>query len=317
MARSLKNYLLIAAKGLAMGAADVVPGVSGGTIAFITGIYEELIDSINQVNLASLKVLQKDGIAAFWTHVNGWFLLSLLSGIGISIASLAKLITHLLENHPTHIWSFFFGLVFASIFFVGKQVKKWNAGTALMFVLGAAIAYYITILPASQSNDAYWYIFLSGMIAICAMILPGISGSFILLLMGAYETVLNAIHERNIVIIAVFGSGAIVGLLSFARLLKFMFHKYHDLTIAVLSGFLLGSLNKIWPWKETLSTFIKHVGEPNEKVVPLEQVSVLPGTFEELTGEPSHLMMALLLAIVGAGLIALMEFAGAKNNADS
>ena len=317
MARSLKNYLLIAAKGLAMGAADVVPGVSGGTIAFITGIYEELIDSIKQANLASLKVLQKDGIAAFWTHVNGWFLLSLLSGIGISIASLAKLITHLLENYPTHIWSFFFGLVFASIFFVGKQVKKWNVGTALMFVLGAAIAYYITILPASQSNDAYWYIFLSGMIAICAMILPGISGSFILLLMGAYETVLNAIHERNIVIIAVFGSGAIVGLLSFARLLKFMFHKYHDLTIAVLSGFLLGSLNKIWPWKETLSTFIKHVGEPNEKVVPLEQVSVLPGTFEELTGEPSHLMMALLLAIVGAGLIALMEFAGAKNTADS
>ena len=292
-----------------MGAADVVPGVSGGTIAFITGIYEELINSINQINLSALKVFKQNGLLAFWKHVNGNFLLALLSGIAVSIISLAKGITYLLEAHPIFIWSFFFGLVFASIFFVAKQIKKWNLLVIIGLVVGAVFAFYITTLPAQTESNALWYIFLSGMVAICAMILPGISGSFILLLLGSYKVVLTAIHERNLLTLAVFGSGAVIGLLSFAKLLKWMFAKHHNVTIAVLSGFLVGSLNKIWPWKETLSTFTKHAGEANEEIIPLEQVSISPARFEELTGQPSLLTGAIGMFLVGLAVILAMEWA--------
>ncbi len=262
-----------------MGAADVVPGVSGGTIAFITGIYEELIESINRINIQAINTLRKDGLGAAWNYINGWFFVSLFLGIGVSILSLAKGITWLLENEPVLLWSFFFGLVFASIFFVGKQVKKWGVSPALSFLIGAAIAYVVTILPASGANDELWYIFLSGCIAICAMILPGISGSFILVLLGSYALILEAIHNRELTIIAVFGVGAVIGLLSFARLLKVMFAKYHDITIALLSGFLLGSLNKIWPWKRVEEVMIKHAGEADEEVVNVIEKTVLPSDF--------------------------------------
>lgn len=311
------NKALLFLKGLAMGAADVVPGVSGGTIAFITGIYEELIESINRINLEALRILRKEGIAKAWEYINGWFFVPLFLGIGVSIVSLAKGISWLLENQPVLLWSFFFGLVFASIFFVGKQVKKWGLSPGLAFVLGAVIAYMITILPASGSNDALWYIFLSGSIAICAMILPGISGSFILVLLGTYSIVLNAIHERELTIIAVFGAGAVVGLLSFARLLKLMFAKYHDMTIALLSGFLLGSLNKIWPWKQVEEVLIKHAGEVNEEVVPILEKTVLPGDFSQPILEGSEVIgqtaadpqfwAAVGLALAGAVLIFLLE----------
>ncbi|TNE28139.1 MAG: DUF368 domain-containing protein [Bacteroidetes bacterium] len=300
-----------------MGAADVVPGVSGGTIAFITGIYEELIESINRVNLEALRVLKAEGLKAAWKHINGNFFVALFLGIGISIASLAKGITWLLEHEPVLLWSFFFGLVFASIFFVGKQVTQWKASTVVAFLIGAIIAYAITILPASGSNDALWYIFLSGAIAICAMILPGISGSFILVLLGSYALVLDAIHERNLQIIAIFGIGAVVGLLSFARLLKLMFAKHHNVTIAVLSGFLLGSLNKIWPWKRVDSVLIKHAGEPNEEIVNVIEKTVFPGDFttpviengeviSQIPAEP-HLMAAIGLCVAGIALILLLE----------
>jgi len=311
------NKALLFLKGLAMGAADVVPGVSGGTIAFITGIYEELIESINRINLEALRILRKEGFAKAWEYINGWFFVPLFLGIGVSIVSLAKGISWLLENQPVLLWSFFFGLVFASIFFVGKQVKKWGLPPGLAFVVGAVIAYMITILPASGSNDALWYIFLSGSIAICAMILPGISGSFILVLLGSYSIVLNAIHEREFTIIAVFGAGAVVGLLSFARLLKLMFAKYHDMTIALLSGFLLGSLNKIWPWKQVEEVLIKHAGEANEEVVPILEKTVLPGDFSRPVLEGSEVIgqiaadpqfwAAVGLAVTGAVLIFLLE----------
>ncbi|GAB5557990.1 MAG: DUF368 domain-containing protein [Schleiferiaceae bacterium] len=310
--RSLKDYASITLKGLAMGAADVVPGVSGGTIAFITGIYEELINSINKINLEALSILRKEGLGKAWNYINGWFFVSLFLGIAISIISLAKGITYLLDTHPTLLWSFFFGLVFASIFFVAKGVKKWKLSTVVGLVIGAAFAYYITTLPAQTENEALWYIFISGMIAICAMILPGISGSFILLLMGSYKVVLTAIHERNLLTIATFAVGAVIGLLSFSRLLKWMFAKHHDVTIAVLSGFLVGSLNKIWPWKETLSTFTKHAGEPNEEIVPVEQVSILPQRFEELYNTPSQLGPAIGLFLTGAAIIAIMEWASRR-----
>lgn len=295
-----------------MGSADVVPGVSGGTIAFIAGIYEELVDSINRINLSALQTLRKQGIAATWKQVNGNFFVVLLSGIATAIISLAKIITHLLDTQPVLIWSFFFGLVFMSIYFVAKRVKKWNISRHVSFILGAAIAYFITTLPAQPESAALWYIFISGMIAICAMILPGISGSFILLLLGSYSVVLNSIHEKNLIIIATFGVGAVIGLLSFSRLLKWMFAHFHDITIALLSGFLLGSLNKVWPWKRTLTWFTKHAGEANEVLVPIEQVNVLPATYNDLGLGDAQLGWAIGLFFVGVAIIAALELFSAN-----
>ena len=321
------NRVFLFLKGIAMGAADVVPGVSGGTIAFITGIYEELIESINKVNLEAVRKLRKEGIASAWEHINGWFFVPLFLGIGISIVSLAKGISWLLENQAVLLWSFFFGLVFASIFFVGRQVKQWGVSPVIAFLVGTVIAYSVTILPASGSNDALWYLFLSGSIAICAMILPGISGSFILVLLGSYSTVLNAIHERDLMVIAVVGAGAIVGLLSFARLLKVMFAKYHDLTIALLSGFLLGSLNKIWPWKRVDEVMIKHAGEPDEEVLNILEKAVLPDDFTtpvlegaEVVGQSAadaQMWPAIGLALFGAFIIFFLEKLGSQKPKDA
>ncbi len=249
MKRSLLGKILLSLKGVAMGAADVVPGVSGGTIAFITGIYEELISSINEINLGALKVLKKDGIKAFWEKINGTFFVFLFAGIIVSIASLAKLVLFLLENHPVEIWSFFFGLIVASTYVVGKTVEKWNMPVLLAFAIGTVIAVYISSIQTVANADASWYIFLSGCIAICAMILPGISGSFILVLLGSYHTVLDAIKSKEILTLGMFMTGCLVGILSFSKLLKFLFSRFKDLTIAVLAGFMLGSLYKVWPWK--------------------------------------------------------------------
>lgn len=297
--RNLKDYILLSLKGLAMGAADVVPGVSGGTIAFITGIYEELLETINSVNLSALKKLKTEGLKGFWKHINGNFLVALFLGIGISIVSLAKLITYLLEHHSILLWSFFFGLILSSVYLVGKTVKKWNVGKIIGLLIGAAIAFYITILPPMENPNALWFVFLSGAIAICAMILPGISGSFILLLLGSYEMVLGAIKDAKLSVIAVFAVGCVTGLLSFSKLLNWMFKKYHDLTIAILTGFLVGSLNKIWPWKETISTRINSHGE----TVPFIQENISPSNY---VGE-NQLVFALLMAVIGLVLIIGLE----------
>lgn len=304
MKRTLKDYSLISLKGIAMGAADVVPGVSGGTIAFITGIYEELLATISSVNLNSLKVLKEQGIKGFLSHINANFLLALLFGIGISIVSLAKLITYLLENQAVMLWSFFFGLILSSVYLVGKAIKKWDISKIVGLIAGSAIAYYITILPPMENPDAIWYIFLSGAIAICAMILPGISGSFILLLLGSYELILNSIKDLKISIIAVFAIGCVTGLLSFSKLLNWMFKKYHDLTVAILTGFLVGSLNKIWPWKTTLSYRINSHGES----VPFIQENVSPFSFDG----NAQLSGAILIALFGLIFILLMEKIASK-----
>lgn len=306
MGRKLKDYAIISLKGVAMGAADVVPGVSGGTIAFISGIYEELIGSINQVNLKLLTTLRKEGLANAWKQVNGNFLLSLLIGIGVSVLSLAKLIRHLLETQPVLIWSFFFGLVLASIIYVGKKITRWYPGTLLMLIGGAVLAYFITTLTPQEAEVTYTYVFFSGALAICAMILPGISGSFILLLLGMYKPVLDAIHFRDFGVIAVLMAGAVVGLLSFSRLLKWLFDHYENLTLAVLTGFILGSLNKIWPWKEVLESEMI-----NGKLKILKEQSVLPSSYD---GE-SQLGMALFFGLLGFGFILLLErFADQKTN---
>ena len=286
-----------------MGAADVVPGVSGGTIAFISGIYEELITSINNVNISLFKTLKKNGFQAFWKQLNGNFLVALFTGIFISVFSLAKGISWLLVNQPILLWSFFFGLVVASIFFVGKSLERWNMVAVIMLVLGAAIAYYITTLPPAENTESLPFLFFSGALAICAMILPGISGAFILVLLGSYKVILDAVHEKDFKIVATVGLGAIFGILSFAKLLKWMFSHYKDLTLAVLTGFILGSLNKIWPWKKVLETKIF-----DDKVIIIKDQSVSPFAFD---GD-NQLLFAIMLALVGFSLIFILEKLASK-----
>lgn len=305
--RSIRDYSLLFLKGMGIGAADVVPGVSGGTIAFISGIYEELIDTISRVNLKTINILFKEGFNPFWKAMNGNFLVALLAGVVFSILSLSKVISYFLENEPIATWSFFFGLVLASIPLVAKKVVNWSGLRYFAFAAGAIIAWLVTGLPPVTEPGALWYLFLSGMIAICAMILPGISGSFILILLGSYFTILSALNNRDITVILVFVAGAITGILAFSKFLKFMFSRFHDLTVATLAGFLLGSLNKIWPWKNVLEWFVKHPGEANEQKIALIEENVLPGTYANLTGEPSQLVLAIIMAVAGVALIYILE----------
>jgi len=318
MRKLFPDYLIITLKGLAMGAADVVPGVSGGTIAFISGIYQELIDSINNVNVSALKTLKKDGLKAAWKQVNGSFLLALLTGIGISILTFSKIITHLLETQPILVWSFFFGLIIASITLIWKEITSWKLVDILFLLIGITVSYYITIARPVSSPDSYWYLFLSGFIAIIAMILPGISGAFILLLMGSYETVIGTINTfreglttanseiltQALLKLGVFAVGAIIGLKSFSKILHWMFEHHKNTTLTLLVGFMVGSLNKVWPWKEVLETRINSHGE----VVPYIDKSILPQNFD---GDPK-IVMAIVLAILGFVLIFGMEKMASK-----
>ena len=300
MNRTFKDYALLTLKGIGMGAADVVPGVSGGTIAFIVGIYEELIDSIKSINLTSLKMLCSLKFSRFWKAVNGNFLLAILSGIGLSVFSLAKLITYLLVQEPVLVWSFFFGLVLASIWFVSREVAQWNAKTVIAFAAGAVAAYAITITtPAETSNDL-WFIFLCGAIAICAMILPGISGSFILVLLGKYFFIMDAVKSLRISVLLVFAGGSVIGISLFSRALSYALHRFHDITIAILSGFMLGSLNKVWPWKETIETYIDRHGVAK----PVIETNILPDR---------QLWEAIGLAFAGFAIVYLLERLSLKN----
>lgn len=304
MQRRLIDYFIVSLKGLAMGAADAVPGVSGGTIAFISGIYEELINTISGVNFSLITTLKKQGFGAFWKQLNGNFITALLIGIVISFVSFMKLAKYLIEYHPILIWSFFFGLIVASIYFVGKQITKWNFPSILGVVIGTIVAYYITTIPASNVNDSPYFLFFAGALAICAMILPGISGSFILVILGAYKTLSDAIHVLDFKKLALFISGAIVGLLSFSHILKWLFKKFHNLTLAILTGFILGSLNKVWPWKKVLSWRTNSKGVE----VPLLEESISPLSFE---GNP-QVLFAIGLMLIGFLTIILLEKLGSK-----
>jgi putative membrane protein len=306
MQRRLLDYIVISLKGIAMGAADVVPGVSGGTIAFISGIYEELITSINNINVALFKTLKNQGIPAAWKQLNGNFLLALVIGIGISILSLSKGIEWLLHNEPVLLWAFFFGLVLASILFVGRQISKWSIVTIIGALSAAFIAYYLTTIPTMHGSDSSWFLFLAGALAICAMILPGISGAFILVLLGAYAPVLEALNTRNIKHIVIIGCGAIVGLLSFSKLLKWLFNNYRNLTLAILTGFIFGSLNKIWPWKMVLSYRTNSKGVK----VPLQETSISPLSYD---GDP-QIATAIILMIIGFLTIFILEKLGGKKH---
>ncbi len=290
--RSLLDYFWIGARGFAMGAADVVPGVSGGTMAFILGIYDELLDAIHAVDMTFIRRLLtlkwREAFAEFpWK-----FLLSLALGIGAAILTLANALHWALENKPVFIWAFFFGLIVASIVTVRKRVKKWSAVNISAAALAAAGAYLLVGLTPSETPHTPLLLFLSGAIAICAMILPGISGAFILVLLGKYRYVLEAVKNFDVLTIALVGLGAVVGLISFVRLLRWMLHKNHDLVVGVLTGFMLGSLRKVWPWKtlEPLSeTFVK-------------ETNFLPASFN------GEVTAALAFMALGVVLVLLVEY---------
>ncbi|MDY2588087.1 DUF368 domain-containing protein [Winogradskyella aquimaris] len=320
MHRRFLDYLIITFKGIAMGAADVVPGVSGGTIAFISGIYEELIESIDKINLGVFKVWKKEGFKTAWKSINGSFLLALFSGIAISILSLAKLIKWLLHNEPILLWSFFFGLVLASIIYIAKQIKGWSPKIIIAIILTSAISYYITLAEPFASPDSPFYLLFCGFIAIIAMILPGVSGAFILLILGAYQTAIDTINNLRdglftgnmdlfkdallkFVLLAI---GAVIGLKVFSKALNWMFKHQKNLTLAILTGFMVGSLNKIWPWKKILKTRVNSEGD---EVVLLDQ-SILPSSYD---GD-NQIVLAIIFVVVGFATILILEGLGSQKN---
>ncbi len=321
--RNFLQYLIVTAKGLAMGVADVVPGVSGGTIAFISGIYEELIETIHNIDLGFFKIWKKEGFLKAWKHYNLSFLLALFSGVFISIISLAKLITWLLDVYPIMVWSFFFGLVIASIVFVGKQITNWRLAVIGALLVASVLSYLITIADPIGSPESTWFLFLAGFIAIIAMILPGISGAFILLLMGAYTAVIGIVTQLGegmttlnsslflsaLGKLLIFGLGAIIGLKMFSRVLNWMFKHHKNLILAVLTGFMVGALNKIWPWKEVLQYRMNHAGEN----IPFIERSILPQNYE---GNP-QILYAIFFAIIGFLTIFLLEKLADKKNTPS
>ncbi len=306
---SNKIHLLgVYLRGIAMGAADIIPGVSGGTIAFITGIYEELLSSIKSVNFAALTVLMKRGPLACWQHINGSFLLALLIGILTSVFSFAHVITYLLEAFPLFVWSFFFGLICASSIFIAKQLKQWDLASFSVFSLGVVAAYFIGQMQPSEFQPSLLMVFGAGAIAICAMILPGVSGSFILVLLGLYNHILAAVRDFQWLMLLSFAAGCALGLLSFSYLLSWLFQRYHDLTLASLTGFLVGSLNLVWPWKQVSSFYESSSGEKMAFV----SHNVTPQTYQLVTGLESNTLICMFLMFSGGLVIVVMEYAGTK-----
>ena len=290
-------------RGMMMGAADIVPGVSGGTVAFITGIYDTLLGSIRAVDLQFLGKLFKLDIKGAWQHVNGGFLLALLLGIGTSIFSLARVISWTLEHHPVPLWAFFFGLILASALVLLRQVQNWSAARALCLLSGVALAVFIALSPVATLDVGLAGVFLSGFLAICAMILPGISGSFILVLLGMYSTVLVAVKSLDLMFLAVFAVGAASGLMCFSRLLYWLLHHFHQATMALLTGFLFGSLAVVWPWKRVL----ERVEGSHGQLKPAHQVPVSPSEYFALTGQDPQLWYCVGLMVLGFAAVWLID----------
>ena len=317
---------MVAVKGACMGAADVIPGVSGGTIAFITGIYDQLIGSINSINGEAIKLFFSGRFKEFWKHINGSFLVSLFCGILFSVLTLAGLMQYLLEHHPIQTWAFFFGLIVASSIFILKGIEGWNMKYVIFVILGIILGVVVCTLSPTQTPDALWFIFLSGAIAICAMILPGISGSFILLILGKYKFIMGAITGltsgaavgESMVILSVFAVGAVCGLLSFSKFLHWLLGRYHKQTLLVLAGFIIGSLVKVWPWSNMeaivtaqfpeIADMVRATAEP----VPAEILS------DYISQVDLQIGSAILFALLGFSLVTGIETAGkllSKNNA--
>lgn len=303
------NYIIFALKGIAMGAANVIPGVSGGTIALITGIFERLIDAIKSFNLTALRLLLRGKINAFVSHTDLWFLISIFAGIILAIVTLAKLFDYLFTNYPVYIWAYFFGLVLASVYFVGKTVTKWSFSVIVAFVIGTAIAITISVLNPARENDSFFYLLLCGVAAICSMILPGLSGSFILFIMGNYKLVaIDAINHRDMDILVPVLIGAVVGLIAFSHLLSWVLKKFHNQTISLLTGFILGSVSILWPWQKAvyLTDTAGAVIMKNGEGVVARYSRYMPENFS------TEVMIALLFIILGVASIWGIEKAAEK-----
>ena len=309
--------ILTALKGMAMGIAETIPGVSGGTIAFITGIYDNLLGSIKAFKPSLIKTWKNQGLKAVWNEINGNFLVSLLGGMVIGIGIGIVAVEKLLESYPPVVWAFFFGLIIASIIYVGKQVTKWNLGPIVSLLIGIAIAFGITLLPIGQVNENLGFVFLCGAIAVSALILPGISGSFILLIMGMYSYILHDTLKQDLltnhesaalVTMVVFGLGMIVGLVTMARFLTWALNKHNNLTLSLLTGFMIGAINKLWPWSipEKIMTADDQIlefskGMEYDKVITSSSVS--PSSYLENFGQPDFLLASIFFFILGIVLV--------------
>ena len=329
--RRIKDYFTISVKGACMGAADVIPGVSGGTIAFITGIYDEFVGSIARIDSAAVRMLFSGRIREFWKHINGGFLLSLMAGIGTSVVCLAGLMQMLLRDFPIQTWAFFFGLIVASSIFILRGISGWHLREGILLAAGAVLGVTVCTLSPTQTPEALWFVFLSGAIAICAMILPGISGSFILLILGKYQFIMSCISScvgnvgalwgasgadkalfwDSAAVMTVFMVGAVVGILGFSKFLHWLLARWHKETLIVLAGFIIGSLVKVWPWSNM------------EAIVGSQFPEISPESLTESmiqTLEPSidlHIGGAIVFALIGFCLVSGVELAGkliAKKN---
>ena len=328
--KGLLKYITVAVKGACMGAADVIPGVSGGTIAFIMGIYDEFVGSLASINAEAVKLLFSGKFKAFWKHINGNFLLSLIIGIGISIISLASLMQYLLRWHPIQTWAFFFGLIVASSIFILRGIKGWKLRDILFIILGVGLGVTVCTLSPTQTPDAYWFIFLSGAIAICAMILPGISGSFILLILGKYEFIMGCISDlvagvnigHNLLIIGVFAIGAVIGILAFSKFLHWLLARWQKETMIVLAGFIIGSLVKVWPWSNMeaiVCSQFEHAYTLEETIEVVQKAGLTPDAAQHIFDSTIRryasqvdpmLGSAIIFALIGFFLVTGIEIAG-------
>ena len=327
--KGLIKYLGVAAKGACMGAADVIPGVSGGTIAFIMGIYDEFVGSIASINAEAVKLLFKGRIREFWKHINGNFLISLIAGIGVSVVALAGLMQMLLRNHPIQTWAFFFGLIVASSIFILRGISGWKMREGAFLVLGVILGVVICTLSPTKTPDALWFVCLSGAIAICAMILPGISGSFILLILGKYQFIMenitgvvsnigalwgsagadSATFWSSAVVLAIFLVGAVVGILGFSKFLHWLLARWNKETLIVLAGFIIGSLVKVWPWNNMEAIMLAQFPQASEVLNNLS-VEILRNEYYRMLGQVDYQIgSAILFAIIGFSLVTGIEVA--------
>lgn len=286
-----------------MGIADTVPGVSGGTIAFITGIYDELLHSLNEIDRDAFRLLISFRFSALWKKINGKFLLTVSAGILTSLLLLAGVIFNLIVDYPILTSSFFFGVIFASVALVLKEIKAWGYKPIVSFVVSAVLGYFITTLAPVETPDAYWFIFICGALAICSMIFPGISGAFVLVLLSKYQFMISSVVELNSWAIIIFAAGGVVGLLGFARLITWVLDHYHHITVAVLAGFMLGSLNKVWPWREGLEYATTRTGDQ----IAVFDKSILPWHLLSETGRDPQLFQAILMMALGICIVTVTE----------
>jgi putative membrane protein len=322
----LKNNISLALKGVAMGIAETIPGVSGGTIAFISGIYDELLETIKAFNPSLVTTFKKEGVGAVWKKIHGNFLFFLLSGMVVGILIGLVAISYFLSTYPPVVWAFFFGLIVASVVYIGKQIKNWNFSIIIAMIIGAAIAYGLTLIPVAQTNESLWFVFICGAVAVSALILPGVSGSFVLLILGMYsyilhdtlkEGVLTNFDPQAIITMVVFALGMVLGLATFARFLSWALHKYHNFTLSLLTGFMIGALYKLWPWRVPVD-----VVNSEDQIVPftlgmeveevIKDVNVLPADYLIQMGESPYVIAVIISVIVGFTLVLFLEYSGEK-----